>query len=232
METSVPAPAVEKKEAKSGLLEDSSFPDPGKKASPLAVAAAAAAVAAQGGILSVLHAWRTAGVFFMRSLGFNECAGPYHLGGMLGLWRAAPLPRNPSPQEGHLQLSLENWLSQILVAGPEQGEEGGRGVILGSCLATLGCVQLAPGRCILYPESFSPLALRGLFQKVIVCQCLLAVIRGSGMEFTILGGFLANLITTEGTPRAALSHLTVPERDVLRFPRSVPVSLLGSLAGR
>lgn len=143
-----------------------------------------------------------------------------------------PCPGNPSPQEGHLQLSLENWLSQILVAGPEQGEEGGRGVILGSCLATLGCVQLAPGRCILYPESFSPLALRGLFQKVIVCQCLLAVIRGSGMEFTILGGFLANLITTEGTPRAALSHLTVLEKDVLLFPRSVPVSLLGSLAGR
>ncbi|KAM7335802.1 hypothetical protein ACRRTK_004295 [Alexandromys fortis] len=47
METSVPAPAVEKKEAKSGLLEDSSFPDPGKKACPLVVAAAAA-VAAQG----------------------------------------------------------------------------------------------------------------------------------------------------------------------------------------
>lgn len=52
------------------------------------------------------------------------------------------------------------------------------------------------------------------------------------MEFTILGGFLANLITTEGTPRATLSHLTVSERDVLRFPRSVPASQLGSLAGR
>lgn len=38
------------------------------------------------------------------------------------------------------------------------------------------------------------------------------------MEFTILGGFLANVITIEGTPRASLSHLTVPERDVLRFP--------------
>lgn len=148
METSVPAPAVEKKEAKSGLLEDGSFPDPGKKACPLVVAAAAA-VAAQGGILSVLHTWRTAGVFFMRSLGFNECAGPYHLGGMLGLWRAAPCPGNPGPQEGHLQLSLENWLSQTLVAGPEQGEEEGRGVVLGSWLATLGRVQLAPGRCIL-----------------------------------------------------------------------------------
>lgn len=93
METSAPAPALEKKGAKSGLLEDSSFPDPGKKACPLAVAAAAAAVAAQGGTLSVLHAWRAAGVFFTRSLGFNECAGPCHLGGMLGLWRTVPLPR-------------------------------------------------------------------------------------------------------------------------------------------
>lgn len=144
MEMSAPAPAVEKKEAKSGLLEDSSFPDPGKKACPLAVAAAAA-VAAQGGTLSVLHAWRAAGVFFTRSLGFNECAGPCHLGGMLGLWRAVPCPRNPSPQEGHLQLSLESWLSQALVAGPEQGVEEGRRILLGSCLATLGRVQLAPG---------------------------------------------------------------------------------------
>jgi hypothetical protein len=89
METSAPAPALEKKEAKSGLLEDSSFPDPGKKACPLAVAAA---VAAHGGTLSVLHAQRAAGVFFTRSLGFNECAGPCHLGGTLGLWRAVPLP--------------------------------------------------------------------------------------------------------------------------------------------
>ncbi|XP_076403328.1 zinc finger protein GLI2 [Peromyscus maniculatus bairdii] len=48
METSVPAAAVEKKGAKGGLLEDGSFLDPGKKACPLAVAAAAAAVAAQG----------------------------------------------------------------------------------------------------------------------------------------------------------------------------------------
>lgn len=74
------------------------------------------------------------------------------------------------------------------------------------------------------PESFLPLARCGLFQKAIVCQCLLAVIRGSGMEFTILGGFLANLITTEGTPRATVSHFTVPKRDVLQFPRSVPAS--------
>lgn len=140
-----------------------------------------------------------------------------------------PCPGNPSPQEGHLQLSLENWLSQTLVAGPEQGEEEGRGAIL----QLLG----HPGVCSagtreMYPENFLLLARRGLFQKVIVCQCLLAVIRGSGMEFTILGGFLANLITTEGTPRAALSHLTVPERDVLRFPWSMPASQLGSLAGR
>ncbi|XP_008573016.1 PREDICTED: zinc finger protein GLI2 [Galeopterus variegatus] len=48
METSASATAVEKQEAKSGILDSTSFPDPGKKASPLAVAAAAAAVAAQG----------------------------------------------------------------------------------------------------------------------------------------------------------------------------------------
>ncbi|XP_049629094.1 zinc finger protein GLI2 isoform X2 [Suncus etruscus] len=51
MEMSAPAPAMEKKEAKGGILEASAFPDPGRKASALAVAtaaAAAAAVAAQG----------------------------------------------------------------------------------------------------------------------------------------------------------------------------------------
>ncbi|XP_021092183.1 zinc finger protein GLI2 isoform X2 [Heterocephalus glaber] len=47
METSSPATALDKKEAKSGILEGSAFPGPGKKACPLAVAAAAA-VAAQG----------------------------------------------------------------------------------------------------------------------------------------------------------------------------------------
>lgn len=52
------------------------------------------------------------------------------------------------------------------------------------------------------------------------------------MEFTILGGFLANLITTEGTPQAVVSHFTVPKRDVLWFPPTVPASWLGSLAGR
>ncbi|XP_054555600.1 zinc finger protein GLI2 isoform X1 [Talpa occidentalis] len=50
METSASAPATEKKDAKSGILEGPAFPDPGRKASALAVAtaAAAAAVAAQG----------------------------------------------------------------------------------------------------------------------------------------------------------------------------------------
>ncbi|KAG8523827.1 hypothetical protein J0S82_002862 [Galemys pyrenaicus] len=50
METSASVPATEKKDAKSGILEGTAFPDPGRKASALAVAtaAAAAAVAAQG----------------------------------------------------------------------------------------------------------------------------------------------------------------------------------------
>uniref|UniRef100_A0A2K5CRB3 GLI2 n=1 Tax=Aotus nancymaae TaxID=37293 RepID=A0A2K5CRB3_AOTNA len=48
METSASATASEKQEAKSGILEAAGFPDPGKKASPLVVAAAAAAVDAQG----------------------------------------------------------------------------------------------------------------------------------------------------------------------------------------
>nr|XP_019604657.1 PREDICTED: zinc finger protein GLI2 isoform X1 [Rhinolophus sinicus] len=50
METSASATAAEKKEAKSGILEGAAFPDPGRKASALAVAtvAAAAAAAAQG----------------------------------------------------------------------------------------------------------------------------------------------------------------------------------------
>lgn len=144
---------------------------------------------------------------------------------------SAPAPGIPVPRKVTCSFLWRTGYPGLWSLGQSRERREG-GVILGSCLATLGCVQLAPGRCILYPESFSPLARRGLFQKVIVCQCLLAVIRGSGMEFTILGGFLANLITTEGTPRAALSHLTVPERDVLWFPRSAPVSQLGSLAGR
>ncbi|VFV20902.1 zinc finger protein gli2-like, partial [Lynx pardinus] len=49
METSASVTATEKKDAKSGSLEGVAFPDPGRKASALAVAtAAAAAVAAQG----------------------------------------------------------------------------------------------------------------------------------------------------------------------------------------
>nr|XP_010953048.1 zinc finger protein GLI2 [Camelus bactrianus] len=46
METSASATAAEKKEAKSGILEGPAFPDPGRKASALAVATAAAAAAA------------------------------------------------------------------------------------------------------------------------------------------------------------------------------------------
>lgn len=154
METSVPAPAVEKKETKSGLLEDSSFPDPGKKACPLAVAAAAAAVAAQGGILSVLHAWRTAGVFFMRSLGFNECAGPYHLGGMLGLWRAAPLPRE-SQSPGR---SLAAFFGELAIPDSGGWARAGRGGREGS---RSGQLAGHPGACSagtreMYPESFLP----------------------------------------------------------------------------
>lgn len=50
METSASVAATEKKDAKSGSLEGAAFPDPGRKASALAVAAAAA-VAAHGGTL-------------------------------------------------------------------------------------------------------------------------------------------------------------------------------------
>lgn len=157
METSAPAPALEKKEAKSGLLEDSSFPDPGKKACPLAVAAAAAAVAAQGGTLSVLHAWRAAGVFFTRSLGFNECAGPCHLGGMLGLWRTVPLLRESQSTRRWLAAFFGELAILVWSLRPEQGEEEGRRVVLGNCLATLGCVQLAPtGRWILRASCSCP----------------------------------------------------------------------------
>lgn len=124
METSAQAPALEKKEAKSGLLEDSSFPDPGKKACPLAVAAPAAAVAAQGGTLSVLHTWRAARVFFTRSLGFNECAGPCHLGGMLGLWRAVPLPQESQSPRRWLEAFSGELATPVWWLRPEQGEQG------------------------------------------------------------------------------------------------------------
>uniref|UniRef100_A0A8I3SAI2 GLI family zinc finger 2 n=1 Tax=Canis lupus familiaris TaxID=9615 RepID=A0A8I3SAI2_CANLF len=59
METSAPITATEKKDAKSGSLEGAAFPDPGRKASALAVATAAAAVAAHGvpqHLLPPLHA--------------------------------------------------------------------------------------------------------------------------------------------------------------------------------
>lgn len=156
METPAPAPAVEKKEAKSGLLEDSSFPDPGKKACPLAVAAAAAAaaVAAQGGTLSVLHAWRAAGVFFTRSLGFNECAGPCHLGGVLGLWRAVPLPQeSQAPRR-----SLAAYLGELVISDCGSwglSRERRKEEPLGSCLAALGVFSWHQE---VYPESFLPLA--------------------------------------------------------------------------
>lgn len=52
METSASVTATEKKDAKSGSLEGVAFPDAGRKASALAVAAAA--VAAQGGTYCVL----------------------------------------------------------------------------------------------------------------------------------------------------------------------------------
>uniref|UniRef100_A0A8C9JA34 GLI2 n=1 Tax=Panthera tigris altaica TaxID=74533 RepID=A0A8C9JA34_PANTA len=56
METSASVTATEKKDAKSGSLEGVAFPDPGRKASALAVAtAAAAAVAAQGGNMCSSH---------------------------------------------------------------------------------------------------------------------------------------------------------------------------------
>lgn len=51
MEMSASVTATEKKDAKSGSLEGAAFPDPGRKASALAVATAAAAVAAHGGTL-------------------------------------------------------------------------------------------------------------------------------------------------------------------------------------
>ena len=57
METSASATATDKKEVKGGILEGLAFPDPGRKASALAVAtaAAAAAVAAQGGTCCSMH---------------------------------------------------------------------------------------------------------------------------------------------------------------------------------
>lgn len=61
METSASATATDKKEAKSGILEGVAFPDPGRKASALAVATATAAVASQGG--TFCSAWLAGGVF-------------------------------------------------------------------------------------------------------------------------------------------------------------------------
>lgn len=64
METSASVTATEKKDAKSGSLEGVAFPDPGRKASALAVAtAAAAAVAAQGGTMCSSHSAGGRGVF-------------------------------------------------------------------------------------------------------------------------------------------------------------------------
>lgn len=65
METSTSATASEKKEAKSGILEGAAFPEPGRKASALAVAtvAAAAAAAAQGGTFYFAHLAGSRGLF-------------------------------------------------------------------------------------------------------------------------------------------------------------------------
>lgn len=75
MEASAPATTLEKKEGKGGILETSAFPDPGKKAAPLALAAA---VAAQGGSVCALL-WRA-------GKGWGEVViGPCHQGGGQGL---------------------------------------------------------------------------------------------------------------------------------------------------
>lgn len=63
METSAPITATEKKDAKSGSLEGAAFPDPGRKASALAVATAAAAVAAHGGTWCPACSAASGGVF-------------------------------------------------------------------------------------------------------------------------------------------------------------------------
>lgn len=65
METSTSATAAEKKEAESAILEGAAFPDPGRKASALAVAtvAAAAAAAAQGGTFRFAHLVGSRGLF-------------------------------------------------------------------------------------------------------------------------------------------------------------------------
>ncbi|XP_047628132.1 zinc finger protein GLI2 [Phacochoerus africanus] len=56
MEASASVPAVEKKEAKSGILEGIAFPEPGRKASALAVAAAVAAQGVPQHLLPPFHA--------------------------------------------------------------------------------------------------------------------------------------------------------------------------------
>lgn len=56
-------------------------------------------------------------------------------------------PRIPVPKEGGLQLSLESWLSQSGgCCGLSRERRKGGELYWGSCLAILGCVQLAPGR--------------------------------------------------------------------------------------
>nr|XP_020030946.1 zinc finger protein GLI2 [Castor canadensis] len=108
MEMSAPATAVEKKEAKSGTLEGSGFPDPSKKACPLAVAAAAA-VAAQGvpqHLLPPFHAplpidmRHQEGRYHYESHSVHSVHGPPTLSGSpiisdISLIRLSPHPAGP-----------------------------------------------------------------------------------------------------------------------------------------
>lgn len=117
-------------------------------------------------VLSVLHTWWAAGVFFISLLGFNWTGGRCHPAGMLGLWRvkrrASLLLGIPgtvtvacgvSRRSGHPQ-SWGAGPAQTQGGGPENLEREGKGREARWLLGGPG-VRL-------------PLARQGLFWKVIV----------------------------------------------------------------
>ncbi|PNJ58586.1 GLI2 isoform 10, partial [Pongo abelii] len=98
--------ASEKQEAKSGILEAAGFPDPGKKASPLVVAAAAAAaVAAQGVPQHLLPPFHVSLPIDMRHQEGRYHYEPHSVHGVHGvpfLQPASDAP--PEPQAGTVHL--------------------------------------------------------------------------------------------------------------------------------
>ncbi|XP_040835113.1 zinc finger protein GLI2 isoform X2 [Ochotona curzoniae] len=129
MEASAPATALEKKEGKGGILETSAFPDPGKKAAPLALAAAVAAQGVPQHLLPPFHAPLTIdmrhqeGRYHYEPHSVHGVPGPPTVSGSpvisdLSLIRLSPHPAGPgespfSAPHAYMNPHVEHYLRSV-----------------------------------------------------------------------------------------------------------------------